>query len=74
MTVSPTCWSACAWREVGFEGALRPDHVPTVEGDSNDRPGYSSFGRLCVIDYCAACATPFAETAPPTPADIIRMI
>jgi mannonate dehydratase len=40
-----------AYREVGFEGVLRPDHVPTVEGDSNDRPGYSSFGRLYAIGY-----------------------
>jgi mannonate dehydratase len=40
-----------AWREVGFDGVLRPDHVPTVEGDSNDRPGYSSFGRLYAIGY-----------------------
>jgi mannonate dehydratase len=40
-----------AWREVGFDGVLRPDHVPTVEGDSNDRPGYSAFGRLYAIGY-----------------------
>ncbi len=40
-----------AWREVGFDGVLRPDHVPTVEGDNNDRPGYSSFGRLYAIGY-----------------------
>jgi len=40
-----------AYREVGFEGVLRPDHVPTVEGDSNERPGYSSFGRLYAIGY-----------------------
>jgi mannonate dehydratase len=40
-----------AWREVGFEGVLRPDHVPTVEGDNNERPGYSSFGRLYAIGY-----------------------
>ncbi len=40
-----------AWRDVGFDGVLRPDHVPTVEGDSNDRPGYSSFGRLYAIGY-----------------------
>ena len=40
-----------AYKEVGFEGVLRPDHVPTVEGDSNDRPGYSSFGRLYAIGY-----------------------
>jgi len=40
-----------AYRDVGFEGVLRPDHVPTVEGDNNDRPGYSSFGRLYAIGY-----------------------
>jgi len=40
-----------AYRDVGFVGVLRPDHVPTVEGDSNDRPGYSSFGRLYAIGY-----------------------
>jgi mannonate dehydratase len=40
-----------AYRDVGYDGVLRPDHVPTVEGDSNDRPGYSSFGRLYAIGY-----------------------
>ena len=40
-----------AYREIGFDGVLRPDHVPTVEGDSNDRPGYSSFGRLYAVGY-----------------------
>ena len=40
-----------AYRDVGFEGVLRPDHVPTMEGDSNDSPAYSSFGRLFAIGY-----------------------
>jgi mannonate dehydratase len=40
-----------AYRDVGFEGVLRPDHVPTMEGDSNQRPGYSSIGRLFAIGY-----------------------
>jgi mannonate dehydratase len=40
-----------AYRAIGFEGVLRPDHVPTVEGDSNDNAGYSSFGRLYAIGY-----------------------
>ena len=40
-----------AYREIGFEGVLRPDHVPTVEGDSNQNAGYSSFGRLYAIGY-----------------------
>ena len=40
-----------AYREIGFNGVLRPDHVPTMEGDANDRPGYSSIGRLFAIGY-----------------------
>jgi mannonate dehydratase len=40
-----------AYAEVGFEGVLRPDHVPTMEGDSNDNPAYSSIGRLFAIGY-----------------------
>lgn len=40
-----------AYRDIGFEGMLRPDHVPTVEGDNNDNAGYSSFGRLYAIGY-----------------------
>jgi mannonate dehydratase len=39
------------YREIGYEGVLRPDHVPTVEGDSNDRPGYSLYGRLFAVGY-----------------------
>jgi mannonate dehydratase len=40
-----------AYREIGFDGVLRPDHVPTVEGDSNEHAGYSAFGRLYAIGY-----------------------
>lgn len=40
-----------AYKDVGFNGVLRPDHVPTVIGDNNDNPGYSSFGRLYAIGY-----------------------
>jgi len=40
-----------AYAEIGFEGVLRPDHVPTMEGDSNADPAYSSIGRLFAIGY-----------------------
>ncbi len=40
-----------AYKDIGFDGVLRPDHVPTVEGDSNDNAGYSAFGRLYAIGY-----------------------
>jgi len=40
-----------AYKEIGFTGVLRPDHVPTLEGDANDDPCYSSIGRLLAIGY-----------------------
>ena len=48
-----TDMAAClrAYRDVGFEGVCRPDHVPTMDGDSNDRPGYSTIGRLFALGY-----------------------
>jgi mannonate dehydratase len=48
-----TDMSACvrAYQEIGFDGVMRPDHVPTLEGDTNERPGYSTLGRLFAIGY-----------------------
>lgn len=40
-----------AYKEIDFNGVLRPDHVPTVAGDTNTNAGYSSFGRLYAIGY-----------------------
>ncbi|MBN1877998.1 MAG: mannonate dehydratase [Anaerolineae bacterium] len=40
-----------AYRDIGFDGVCRPDHVPTMEGDRNDHPGYSNIGRLFAIGY-----------------------
>ncbi len=40
-----------AYRDIGYEGVARPDHVPTMEGDSNEHAGYSSVGRLFAIGY-----------------------
>ena len=49
----PTDMLACmrAYREIGFEGVLRPDHVPTMEGELNDLPGYMTLGRLFAVGY-----------------------
>jgi mannonate dehydratase len=49
----PTDMLACmrAYAEVGFDGPLRPDHVPALEGETNDRFGYSNLGRLFAIGY-----------------------
>ncbi|MGI8882043.1 MAG: mannonate dehydratase [Jatrophihabitans sp.] len=45
--------AACmrAYARIGFDGPLRPDHVPTLHGESNDRPGYASLGRLFALGY-----------------------
>jgi mannonate dehydratase len=49
----PTDMLEClrAYRDVGFEGVLRPDHVPTLHGEANDKPGYAVLGRLFAIGY-----------------------
>jgi mannonate dehydratase len=36
---------------VGFKGPIRPDHVPTMAGDSNEYPGYSTIGCLYALGY-----------------------
>lgn len=39
------------YHECGFEGPIRPDHAPTVEGETNDRPGYAMVGKVFAIGY-----------------------
>ena len=48
-TDMPACMSAYA--EMDFSGPMRPDHVPTMYGESNDRPAYGMLGRLFAIGY-----------------------
>jgi mannonate dehydratase len=48
-TDMPACMEA--YQEIGFEGAMRPDHVPTLFGEANARPGYETLGRLFAIGY-----------------------
>jgi mannonate dehydratase len=40
-----------AYREIGFEGVLRPDHVPTLASEPSPRPGYAVLGRLFAVGY-----------------------
>jgi mannonate dehydratase len=40
-----------AYVDIGFDGPLRSDHVPTMAGERNDRPGYESLGRLFAVGY-----------------------
>jgi mannonate dehydratase len=39
------------YHECGFEGPMRPDHAPTLDGESNDRPGYAIGGKVFAIGY-----------------------
>lgn len=40
-----------AFRDVGFDGPMRPDHAPTMEGEANDEPGYMVRGKLFAVGY-----------------------
>ena len=49
----PTDMHACieAYRNIGFEGPVRPDHVPTMATEDNSNPGYMTLGRLYATGY-----------------------
>jgi len=57
-----------AYRDVGFDGVLRPDHVPTVHGDSNAHPGYSHYGRLFAVGYLKGLREAVYRNPPMQPA------
>jgi mannonate dehydratase len=40
-----------AYREVGFSGPMRPDHVPQMFGEDDGEPGYTMLGRLFAFGY-----------------------
>lgn len=39
------------YSENGFDGPIRPDHAPTMEGEQNDRPGYAMMGKVLAFGY-----------------------
>ena len=43
-----------AYREVGFDGPIRPDHVPQLVGEDEGEPGYTMLGRLFAYGYIRA--------------------
>lgn len=53
-----------AYRDIGYEGHLRPDHVPTFAGESNARPGYAALGRIHAIGYIAGLCEAVYGKAP----------
>ncbi len=45
-----------AYYDIGFKGAIRPDHVPTMAGELNTTPGYMTLGNLFAIGYIRGLA------------------
>jgi mannonate dehydratase len=40
-----------AYEDVGFDGPMRPDHVPDMYGEEEGKPGYQTKGRLWAVGY-----------------------
>lgn len=40
-----------AYRDFGFTGPMRPDHVPQLDGEEDGAPGYTMMGRLFAYGY-----------------------
>jgi mannonate dehydratase len=40
-----------AYRAIGFDGPIRPDHVPQLAGEDDGEPGYTMKGRLFAFGY-----------------------
>lgn len=53
-----TDMAAClqAYGEAGLDVPIRPDHVPTLAGESNEYPGYHMLGRLWAVGYMKGLA------------------
>jgi mannonate dehydratase len=50
-----------AYYDIGFTGPLRPDHVPTMFGETNERPGYMTLGNLYATGYIRGLAESVAK-------------
>ena len=40
-----------AYRQIGYRGPIRPDHVPQLFGEDDGEPGYTMLGRLFAYGY-----------------------
>ena len=39
------------YHEIGFNGPMRPDHAPTLDEETNARPGYAIQGKIFAMGY-----------------------
>ncbi|NKB69882.1 MAG: TIM barrel protein [Candidatus Latescibacteria bacterium] len=49
-----------AYKEIGFDGVIRPDHVPKLETESGLANGYTMLGRLYAVGYMRGIAETLA--------------
>lgn len=40
-----------AYRDIRYDGPMRPDHVPQLSGEEQGEPGYTMLGRLFAVGY-----------------------
>lgn len=38
-------------KQIGYRGTMRPDHAPSMAGETNETPGYEMLGRLFAAGY-----------------------
>ncbi len=56
-----------AYYEAGFEGPIRPDHAPKMEGDElyeEGKPGYYLLGKVYALGYMRGLAESIEKTYP----------
>ena len=56
-----------AYYEVGFDGPIRPDHAPKMEGDElygEGKPGYYLLGKVYALGYMRGLAESVEKTYP----------
>ncbi len=52
-----------AYHDIDFTGTIRPDHVATLHGETNERPGYMTLGALYAIGYIRGLAESVSKEA-----------
>ena len=56
-----------AYRDIGFDGPMRPDHVPQMVGEDDGEPGYTMLGRLFAWGYMRGLMHGVDQKPPRTP-------
>ncbi len=52
------------YKEIGFDGPMRPDHVPQLLGEERGLAGYTMLGRLWAVGYMRGLIDAVESTSP----------